>query len=250
MSVGAFPLFSGMASRQAFTEARELFLKISSQLYFSACVLVMLVLSFYSELFQLFSAGHIPIQQTIPVLCLAVPCILSGVLQIPATSWLFAWNHESYLTKSSLITSAANFILSIILIHFLGIAGVALGTLIPQLIQHQGGLIRMTCHKLHISFDEYVKKVHLSLILPLAAAILWIQLLRLAVPMQGVHWSLLLPIGLISLGAVFISAGLWFGLNASKSEKNQLLGFYINKVLPLIKAVKRVGIKNTEPSAS
>jgi len=247
MSVGAFPLFSNMAARQAFSEARALFLKLSSMLYFSASLLVVLILSFYGELFSLFSAGHIPIQKTIPVLWMAVPCVLSGVLQLSAASWLFAWGYQPYLTRSSLITSAANLICSIILVHFLGIAGVALGTLIPQLIQHQAGLIRTTCQKLNISLMEYLKTVHASVLLPLFSAACWIQLWRLLTPMQSIHWTLLLPIGLISLGAVLISVGLWFQLNASEGEKNQVRSFYINNVLPIL---KRVGFQKTEPEAS
>jgi O-antigen/teichoic acid export membrane protein len=247
MSVGAFPLFSGMASRKATGEARTLFLRLSSLLYFSAGLLTLLILSFYGELFRLFSAGHIPIQETIPVLWLAVPCVLSGVLQLPANSWLFAWGYQPYLTRSSLITSAANLICSIIFVHIFGIAGVALGTLIPQLIQHQAGLIRTTCRRLNISLTEYLKTVHCSVLPPLLAGAGWIQLLRLFVPLSPIHWTLLLPMAAIGASTAIISLALWFPAYASEGEKTWLRGFYTSTVLPL---VKRMGVRKTEPSAS
>lgn len=233
---GSFALFSKMAATQNIADARQFFLRTSSFLYFVAALLVLLIGSYYFELFALFSAGHIPVQKTIPLLWLAIPCILSGILQMPAKNWLFTWGYQSYITRSSVLTAGINLLLSVALTPVLGILGVALGTLVPQLIQHQAGLIRMTCQKLGISFSEYLKSVHLGVILPLFSVWIWVQLGRLCFPPSVISAKSLIPIVLTSGSAMVIGLALWFLLNASAWEKNLVRGFYISRLKPILQS--------------
>jgi O-antigen/teichoic acid export membrane protein len=222
---GAFPLFSKMAAASQKNEARQLFLRMSSFLNFTAAMLLMLIVVNYPTLFDIFSAGKIPIEDTIPVLIIAIPCILSGVLQMPANAWLFTWGHQSYLTGTSIIAALANLALSIILVqHF----GVALGTFIPQFIQHQFCLIRKTCAQLQISFLQYMRAVHTCLLLPLIVSLLWVKCWHPVIH----HFSIpLVPIAFISLGAVLIGSGLWFWRTASPVENQLFRQVFVVKLL-------------------
>lgn len=223
---GVYPLFTRLGALRQTDEARQLFLRMSCFLNFGACLMMVLIVSFYGELFLIFSAGKVPIDQTIPILLVAVPCVLSGVLQMPANALLFTWGQQRFLTVTSVLAALANLILSVILVQTLGIPGVALGTLIPQLIQHQWGLIGMSCRTLDISFTQYIKAVHGAILTPLAVSFLWIQLWRFTVDLSTFK---LLPISLISLTAMLIGGFLWFKLTATPIERQLLKNLLANR---------------------
>jgi O-antigen/teichoic acid export membrane protein len=227
LSEGAFPLFSRMAASRQISEARQLFLRMSGLLHWVASLLILMILCHYTELFHLFSANRIPIAQTWPVLVVAVPCILSGVLQMPANAWLFTWGHQKFLTTTSLIAALSNLALSVLLVQAFGLIGVALGTLIPQLIQHQAGLIRKTCRELQIPAAQYLRDVHGAILFPLLVSFVWIQLLKFVFngwTHSAAHplVSPVLSITLISASAGLIGSALWFRFTASSLEKRIL----------------------------
>lgn len=225
---GIYPMFCKMAAARQVKEARQLFLRMSSFLNLVAAGLLMLIACYYQELFGIFSAGKIPVKDTLPVLAIAVPCILSGVLQMPANAWLFTWGHQRFLTVSSIIAAVANLICSLLLVHYMGIVGVALGTMIPQIIQHQGSLIRKTCHELQIGFLQYLRSVHGAIAIPLLVSFLWVQVWKPVVALSAIK---LLPICLISGSAGLIGAGLWFALTASPGESQIFRQILSNKLL-------------------
>lgn len=234
---GIFPLFSKMAAAQQTKEARQLFLRMSSFINMVACLLLMLIVSYYQELFGMFSAGKIPVEKTLPVLAVAVPCVLSGVLQMPANAFLFTWGRQRFLTVSSMIAALANLILSLILVHYMGIVGVALGTMVPQIIQHQGSLIRETCQALRISFLQYVRSVHGAIVVPIMVSLLWVLAWKPIVALSAVK---LLPICLISASATLIGLSLWFGLTASPLESQLFRQLLSNRILqPIQMKLKR-----------
>lgn len=220
---GIAPLFARMAGLGETDKARLLFLRMSCFLNFVACMLLTLIVLYYRELFGIFSAGKVPVAQTLPVLALALPCVLSGVLQMPANAFLFTWGQQRFLTVTSVLAALANLVLSMTLVHYWGIAGVAAGTLIPQLFQHQGGLIRRTCQALDISFLQYMKAVHGAILIPLLVSICWVQFWKLnwkLIPQEGAFQ--LLPIGLVSIGALLIGSLLWYKLTATPAERRLL----------------------------
>lgn len=216
---GVYPLLARMASLNQKAEARQLFLRMSCFLNFVACMMLMLIVSFYHELFAIFSAGKVPVAQTLPILAVAVPCVLSGVLQMPANALLFTWGQQRFLSVTSLLAAFANLVLSLTLVHYLGILGVALGTLIPQLIQHQWGLIGQSCRILNISWSHYLKAVHGAIILPLSVSILWVQLWRMVL---GHTATELFHIGWITLSALLLGGFIWLQFSATQTERDLL----------------------------
>jgi O-antigen/teichoic acid export membrane protein len=216
LTEGIYTVFAKLAANRQVDEARQIFIRKSAFLNIVSVLILMNLVAFYPELFALFSAGKIPIAQTLPILAVALPCVLSGVLQMPANAWLFTWGHQRFVSTTSLCAALANLVLSIILVKQWGIVGAALGTLIPQLFQHQLGLIGQTCRQLGIGAFEYIRTVHLKALLPLAAALAWVLMLRPFLP----HAAFLLPtIVVIGATAAFIGAAVWFQLNATPQER-------------------------------
>lgn len=223
LSEGAFPAFSRLAALSRKEDAKVVFLRMSCLNNFVALLLLMLVISFYPELFRLLSAGQIPIKPTLPILAVAVPTIWSSALQIPATYYLYTSGRQRFLTISSLITALCNLSLSLILVQPLGLVGVALGTLIPQFLQHQASLIRQACLDLQVSFWQYVRSVHLSVLVPLLFAVFFIRLLE---PLH--RWgdgSFAAMIGVASV-TFCLSSAFWFILTATEQEKQLLRTFF------------------------
>lgn len=222
-----FPLFSSMSSRQNTEGATQLFIRMSSFLFCLAAAIITVITMHYADLFSLFSANKIPIQETLMVLLVAIPTILSGVLQMPANAWLFTSGHQRYLTTTSVLAALANLTLSLILVKPLGIVGVALGTLIPQLLQHQFGLVKTTCNKLNIPVLHYVKQVHVAVLLPVVVCMVWVALWHPVV--QYVSFKLF-SIALVSATGVMISLTLWFRLTSSQLENDWLKQLLLRKV--------------------
>jgi len=214
---GAYPVFAKMAAAGQRADARLLFLRMSAFLNFTACLLMLLVVCHYDMLFGLLSAGKIPVRETYPILWVAVPIILSGALQMPAGAWLFNWGFQKYLTVSSVSAAVANLLLSLLLVRTpMGIIGVALGTMIPQLIQHQGSLIYKTCRELGISLREYLLAVHGSVLVPLALAFCWIQACR---HLMGNFDASFMGFIMMGLSTIAIVTPLWFMLTATPFER-------------------------------
>jgi O-antigen/teichoic acid export membrane protein len=212
---GVFPVYTRMLSLNQSEQVRYFFLGMSNFCNFVVSALLLLTVYYYPELFQLFSAGKIPIQATLPVLAIAVPCVWSGVLQIPAGYYLFVSGKQRYLSVSSVLAALANLILSLILVCRFGIIGVALGTFIPQLIQHQLSLILETCRDLKISVGDYIGTVHLPVIWPLTAIILVLKVSSLLL----VSMPLLLRISLPVPFALFAGSIVWLLFSTGPQER-------------------------------
>lgn len=232
---GIYPLFARMAALNQKVEAQQLFLRASCFLNFVGASILMLIVIFYPELFGIFSAGKVPIAQTFPILALAVPCVLSGILQMPANAFLFTWGQHRFLSITSILAALANLSLSFILVQHWGIVGVTLGTLIPQLLQHQWGLIGRSCRTLEISAAHYLKSVYGAILLPLFVSFSWVQLCRFllsqeSVPNQAVQ---LLTIALIAFSALCIGGWLWLRRNTTSPEKLVLHAFIAQKIFKL-----------------
>lgn len=242
---GSYPLFARMFALGQTAEARQLFLRLSCFLNLSASLMLLLIVLFYQELFLIFSAGKIPVEQTLPILAVAVPCVLSGVLQMPANAFLFTSGQQKFLSVTSILAALANVVLSILLVQHYGIVGVALGTLIPQLIQHQWGLIGKTCQTLRISFLEYLRAVYGAILLPLATSFLWVQLWRFLLPNS---WLTLWSIALIALSAALLGGILWFKTTALPAERAILQAMLSARFPTLFTSAKPPA--NTPPTLS
>lgn len=235
---GVYPLFAKMSALRQSKEARQLFLRMSCFLNLSASLMLMLIVLFYRELFLIFSAGKVPIGQTLPILAAAVPCVLSGVLQMPANAFLFTSGQQRFLSVTSILAALANLILSVSLVQAFGILGVAIGTLIPQLVQHQWGLIGKTCRILNVSLLQYLKAVYGAIFIPLMTSFLWVQAWRFMLPVNLLN---LVSIALISISAMLLGGLLWFKLTATDTERH-LLSVTLSSRLPKL-------FRKSQPSA-
>jgi O-antigen/teichoic acid export membrane protein len=228
---GIYPLFARMASLNQTAEARQLFLRASCFLNFVGASTLMLIVIFYPELFGIFSAGKVPIAQTLPILALAVPCVLSGILQMPANAFLFTWGQHRFLSITSILAALANLGLSFVLVQHWGIVGVTLGTLIPQLLQHQWGLVGQVCRTLEISASHYLKSVYGAILFPLLVSFSWAQLGRFLmihrpIPNEALELAI---IAFIAVSALCLGLWLWLRQNTTTQEKAQLRQFVVQK---------------------
>ncbi len=214
MGEGIFPLFAGMYGGAQQETARRLFLRMSCFNHFLIGGLLVPVILFYPRLFHFFSAGRMNIEQTLPLLVLAVPIIWSSALQIPACYFLYTSGHQQFLTVTSLAAAAANLLLSLVLVQFIGLAGVAIGTLVPQLVQHQLGLIPHSCRHLSISFRDYFLHVHLKVWVLLGIYGLTIHGLSLMLPPQALVGPMAISALCLLLAALF-----WFLWTAGETER-------------------------------
>ncbi|MEB3244745.1 MAG: oligosaccharide flippase family protein, partial [Vampirovibrionales bacterium] len=149
---GLVPVFSQLSgtvdiapSQTEKQSAKRYFLLMSGLNSLMAGALCLLVVWYYPTLFTWVSRDQISIEETWPIVWAAVPIVISGTLQMPATHYLFTSGFHRFLSITSVFAACSNLLLSILLIKPFGLLGVALGTLIPQLIQHQFFLIRKTC---------------------------------------------------------------------------------------------------------
>ncbi|MEM0952142.1 MAG: polysaccharide biosynthesis C-terminal domain-containing protein [Cyanobacteria bacterium P01_H01_bin.74] len=220
---GLFPIFAGLAPLNQRAEATLIFKRMSSFLLCVAGSLILLIAINYDTLFGLFSANKISIEQTYMLLAIAIPTVFSGVSQMPANAWLFTWGFQRYLTVSSLVAAGANLIISLALVIPLGIVGVALGTLIPQLIQHQFSLIATVCRKLQISLGDYLKSVYGAILLPMAVCYLWAQLWH---PHIVASQYPLAMITLVSAIGFFLALLTWLKLTVTPDEMTQIKRFW------------------------
>jgi hypothetical protein len=231
-------LFSRLKAAGNHEAARQWFLRMSFLNTWITCFIVVNIVSFYPYLFRVFTAGKLPIAPTLPVLAVAVPIFISGALQLPASYHLYASGHARYLTISSLAAALCNVALSLALVQqpgpWGGIVGVALGTLIPQLIQHQATLIPKACQLLGVDARTYIGQVYrpvlISLLptLGLLQAALW---LGLAQPLAA--WPVAIRFscigGLALLGGLLAVVCWWVGA-ASAPDRQLILSFFTEKL--------------------
>jgi len=230
----SLPMFSRLVAARDTDGARAFFLKMTSIANGCACFLLMSVLFFYHELLSLFSAGKVPLAATIPVLWVAVPSIWSGIMQMPAGYYLFSSGQQRFLSVTSIIAAFSNLALSLILIHPLGMVGVALGTLIPQLIQHQAGLIRKSCQELNIGFWEYLQAAWAKPLLPLLGVALWWAATHCVIGGNAFHlFGFILAAGI----ALCLMLVLWVRFSVTPAERTWILDKMVHqrrKLLPWV----------------
>ncbi|MBK8190616.1 MAG: oligosaccharide flippase family protein [Vampirovibrionales bacterium] len=224
ISEGAFPLFARFmtpacaASADTDKEkARLLFLRMSALNGFLISMMLLAITFYYPDLFRLFSAGKMALGPSLAVLAVSVPIIWSGALQIPACYFLYAANRQRYLTVSSVLAALANVVISLALVKPFGIVGVALGTLIPQLIQHQFSLIAESCRELGVSLRTYLAAVHGPTLVAVLGAWAALTLIETLLPHGGA--SRLLEIAATVSLVLGLATWAWFTWTASAAER-------------------------------
>jgi O-antigen/teichoic acid export membrane protein len=222
---GLMPLFARLSvnTQTDNQKPRTLFLKMSFVNNAVTCLLLLMISLHFPLLFNGFSSGKLNLNESMPVLWVAIGIFWSGALQLPASYYLYSSGHHRFLTYTSITTALCNLALSLALVKPMGIVGVALGTLIPNVIQHQLFLIPKVRQVLNISVGEYARNIHWAVGLPLLSAGLftwgtlsWCHTL----------WPqpVSLPVALGILGVNTLIGGLlaliiWAGVTAADTDK-------------------------------
>lgn len=113
----------------------------------------------------------------------------------PAGSVLQAMDHLRPVAIASMCSGVANLLLSMILVHFIGLAGVAFGTLIPTTVECLGFVLIYTMRILDVTVLQVLKEIVAPVSLPIIPTIggLWL----IAPHLKG--WSFLAIIALSGL---------------------------------------------------
>jgi len=137
----------------------------------------------------------------------------------PAGSVLQAMDRLRPVAIASMCSGVANLLLSITLVHFIGLAGVAFGTLIPTTVECLGFVLIYTMRVLDIGFRDVITEIFLPVAAP---AVPVLASLALVVPhVQG--WSFLEIIALSGV-VVGVYGVIYLVTGASNLERQTCLG--------------------------
>ena len=155
-----------------------------------------------------------------PILLVLIISKTLFLAQSSSTRMLVGLGRLRLLTLIVALDGVANVILSIVLLHYCGILGVALGTAIPLTCTSLFFLPRHLCRILNIRLGHFLQQAYLApmaITIPMAGILL---LLREGLP--GATWStLLLQVGMASVVYV-VSLGCWRLLSRPYSLRSVL----------------------------
>jgi O-antigen/teichoic acid export membrane protein len=213
---GVFPIFARFSAQARQEASRFFFLRISAFINFIVLLMLFNLALIYSSIVEILGNHKIiPAETGLLAIVIAV-YIWSGIIQMPASNYLFASGMHRFQTYTSLITAVANFGLSIFFVQKYGLIGVALGTLLAQTIQHQVLTIIVACKHLKLEYAEYLRAVYLDNLVPLVIQLLGLCVICYFMNVAHGSWVLMIvPILLLSL----ISASIWFQYSASSMER-------------------------------
>lgn len=118
------------------------------------------------------------------------------------------------LAYMSIASGIANLVLSVVLIQFLGLIGVALGTLVPTSIECLLFVMPYALRMLGISWREALREIILPSSLPAVPAAITILLLERLIPASG--WA---SLSLIAVTGFLVYVLIYFTLGANAVEK-------------------------------
>jgi O-antigen/teichoic acid export membrane protein len=216
---GVFPVFTRLSNTQDKSVSRLFFLRISSFTSFVVGSLTLVVFSHYPEIIHFMSSSKIPFLPTLPLAIIIGVFCWNGALQYPAGSYLFSTGSHRVQSVIYMVTALANLCLSLLLVKPHGMIGIALGTLIPHLIQINCFTIRLACQNLELPYIDYLKNVHLLNLLPTLLLVLGLAVSRY---LLGWETPSLVPFIGVTGVVLGISAIFWFKLTASQVEKDTL----------------------------
>ena len=154
---------------------------------------------------------------------LIILCASSIMINItrPCTAILYSIAKHKYYAKVSVIEAVANFIISVTLVQYIGIYGVALGTAIPALINFIVFVPMYTCRQLGVSFRYYCMSILKYFVLGIA---LFLSLSLFLYYVQLDSYPKLLAMGIVSF--------LIYAIFAIKFVISKQTMSYINELSP------------------
>ena len=176
-----FPMFSRLFAQNNVATSQALFLQSSRWAFYANSAMLLVLALIFPMLFNLMVHKEIRYEDTQVLLWIG---IASGVLTAfiyPVIHYLNSHGFARFAMVSSLCTSAGNLLMSLLLVGPWKAIGVALGTLIPQLVEYGGFMIPKTLQSLEIQPIAYLKAVVGNAIVPLTCLALLIYTVMIGV---------------------------------------------------------------------
>jgi O-antigen/teichoic acid export membrane protein len=233
LTVGLMPLMSKYFSENNMEVTRKIYTRGTALIQFSSMMLLIWVTAYYEPIFGYFSHGEIPIEPTRNLMFVVIVIIWSRCIVRPASNYLFVFNQRVLVISASIVSTILNIVLSLALVKQFGIFGVALGTMIPMLLEHHLALILQSTLKAGVSMWSFLKQVYIDTIPALLACAGFIKLVKMQNITTGYLYMDMFLIG----GAAFMIGGMVWLLTAATFEEKQLL---LERISPKL---VRIGIR-------
>lgn len=137
-----------------------------------------------------------------PILIVLTASSMIGLTQWPAGAILQGMARHQVIAVSALLTGVANLIISVILVQRIGVLGVALGTLIPTVVETLVFVLPYTTRRLDVRLLDVWRSCFVPALLPVIPAVL---------VMYGIR-ELIGPTTLVAVGVIAVAGGLTYGL--------------------------------------
>jgi O-antigen/teichoic acid export membrane protein len=137
-----------------------------------------------------------------PLVVILILVSLIDSTRWPASSVLQGMARHRWLAIVSIVSGVVNLLLSLLLVRYLGLTGVALGSLIPITAECFGFILPYAMYVLGLRVDEVLKQIVLPVLapaVPMTAALLMVQ-------------ESLAPDSLLSIAVVAFTGGLVYGI--------------------------------------
>lgn len=180
------PAAASLRASNRLDEIRELLVRSSRLTFLVTTPLYALCVVYLEELIRLLT-GLETVDETIQAAgyILLLATYSSQLTNSCGKRILMMCGHEKKLLVLSLADAGANLLLSLILAYWLGITGVAIGTLLPTVIVGWCWVLPLTLRYLKIGFREFVVGHLVGAFRPLAAFGLVLTILAILVPPGG-----------------------------------------------------------------
>jgi O-antigen/teichoic acid export membrane protein len=114
-------------------------------------------------------------------------------------------------------SAVANLVLSIVLIHPLGLGGVAIGTLLPTAVEQYCFVLPLTLRALGVSITDAVRDILWPVVLPLLPMALVVRALEQVADLSSLPWLLVaIAAGLLAYTATYVLVG-------ARTDERQML---------------------------
>ena len=221
LSHAFMPFFSDLSARDKKQESRQVYLVASKVVAGLVAAMGIGILGIGTPFLAMW-IGPEYTEQSDEIILLLVSFTVLPLLNPFSSRYLTAINKHGILAKLMPVSAAANLVLSIVLVQYWGIIGVAVGSLIPALFLVPI-VLRISCRELDLPVRQYLSQSLAPLIFPLVG---------LGAVLAGIRWySGIEDYGVLILtvaaGAVVYLSGFWF-LSLTGSER-EFLGSRIRK---------------------
>jgi O-antigen/teichoic acid export membrane protein len=160
-----------------------------------------------------------------PLVVILVVALGIDMSQWPAANILQASARVRMVAVVAIATGVANLVLSIVLARWLGLNGVALGTLVPTTIASIGVMLPYAMRTLGVDGGTVAKEIVLPALLPAIPAVLVVSLLRWSFESVG-FWSL----AGCGVAGVIVYVVTYVSVGASRTEQQAYRAFVMNTI--------------------